>query len=120
MPIVDTLIYKPICSSICKNKTGRMTLAVDSLILFTDVAYRTTLALACIMMLITLVMGIYAVVYKLMENPVEGWTATICFLAFALFGVFVILAIIIKYLQIIVKLNFQKREFLFESIEKIQ
>jgi glycosyltransferase involved in cell wall biosynthesis len=117
---VDTLIYKPICSSICKNKTGRMTLAVDSLILFTDVAYRTTLALACIMMLITLVMGIYAVVYKLMENPVEGWTATICFLAFALFGVFVILAIIIKYLQIIVKLNFQKREFLFESIEKIQ
>ncbi len=116
---VDTLIYKPICSSICKNKTGRMTLAVDSLILFTDVAYRTTLALACIMMLITLVMGIYAVVYKLMQNPVEGWTTTVGFIALGFCGLFVILAMVIKYLQTIVNLIFKRKDFLFESIVKL-
>ncbi|MDK2868670.1 MAG: polyisoprenyl-phosphate glycosyltransferase, partial [Clostridiales bacterium] len=50
---------------------------------------------------------------------VEGWTPTILFLSFAFFGVFGILAIVIKYLSIIVELIFKKRQYVYESIQKI-
>lgn len=117
---VDVLVYKSVRPAVHKINKGRITLAVDSLILFTDVAYRATLALACMMMLITMLMGIYAIVYKLTENPVEGWTTTVGFIALGFCGLFVILAMVIKYLQTIVNLVFKKKNFLFESIIKLQ
>lgn len=117
---ITSIKYKPI-ENVSRNKqNGRAPLAVNSLILFTDVAYRVTLALAFIMALTAVVMGVYALIYKLMENPVEGWTTTIIFLAFGFFGLFVIMAMVIKYLQTLVSLVFQKKNYLFESIEKLQ
>ena len=65
-------------------------------------------------------MGVYALVYKIMQNPVAGWATTIIFLAFGFFGLFAIMAMVIKYLQMLVSLVFQKKNYLFESIEKLQ
>ncbi|MBP1615200.1 MAG: glycosyltransferase family 2 [Bacteroidetes bacterium] len=117
---IDVIEYIPVRAVMRKHYDDRMGLAVDSLILFTNVAYCITFTLAIIMMLITIGVAIYALIYKLMENPVEGWTTTILFLAFGFFGLFTILAMVIKYLQMIVKLHFSKKEYLFESINKLQ
>lgn len=112
--------YSPIRKTIHKKHTDRSDVVKDSLILFTDVAYRITVSLACIMAITTAFFAIYAFFYWLTSNPVEGWTTTIIFLAFGFFGLFIILSIVIKYLQVIVKLTFHKKQYLFESIEKLQ
>lgn len=117
---VISVKYKAVDKVSRKKQEGRASLAVNSLILFTDVAYRVTLTFAVIMALTAGVMGVYALVYKLMENPVEGWATTIIFLAFGFFGLFVIMAMVIKYLQTLVQLVFKKKDYLFESIERLQ
>jgi dolichol-phosphate mannosyltransferase len=99
-----------------KNRTQ---LAVDALILFTDVGYRFAITMTFLMMLITVIVALYAVIVYVFQNPVEGWTPTILFLSFAFFGVFGILAVVIKYLSIIVELIFKKRQYVYESIQKL-
>lgn len=94
-------------------------LAVDTLLLFTDAGYFISKMLSLCMMLISLFMGIYTVAVYLMAKPVAGWTTTVLFLSAAFFGLFVILTIIIKYLQILLGLTFRKMRYSFESIEKI-
>lgn len=117
---IDVIKYTPTYKVRRKYYSDRKELAVDSLILFTDVAYRSTVTLSIIMALIAIGFAVYAVAYKLMENPVDGWTTMICFLSFGFSGMFIIMAMVIKYLQTLVRLNFKKKEFLFESIEKLQ
>lgn len=117
---ITSIRYNPLENVIRKNHEGRTSMAIISLILFTDVAYRVTLTLAVIMAVTAVCMGVYALTYKLMENPVEGWATTIIFLAFGFFGLFAIMAMIMKYLQTLVSLVFQKKNYLFESIEKLQ
>ena len=71
------------------------------------------------MIFITVVVLIYTVVAFIVSNPIEGWTSTILFLSVAFFGLFVILTIIIKYLQIIVELVFKRKSYSYDSIEKL-
>lgn len=101
-------------------KENRKDLAINSMILFTNVAYRLAITLACIMMAVTVGVAVYTLIVFLGNSkPVEGWTTTMLFLAFAFFGVFAISAIIIKYLTIIMGLVFNKQKYMIESIEKV-
>lgn len=117
---VDTLTYSPVNKVIRKHHDDRSRVAIDSLILFTDVAYRVTVGLALLMLLISVIMAIYALTYWVYESPVEGWTTTILFMAFGFCGLFAIFAMVIKYLQTLVNLSFKKKDYLFESIIKLQ
>ena len=71
------------------------------------------------MMLLSFFMIIYTVVVYLIGHPIEGWTTTVLFLSVAFLGLFGILTIIVKYLQIIVNMIFRRKHYTFESIEKI-
>ena len=97
----------------------RTNLAMDSLILFTDLGYTFARNMTFIMILAAVFTAIYSLVVYFTGNPVEGWTTTILFLAFSFFGLFGILTIIIKYLQIMVNLVFKRQRYSFESIEKM-
>lgn len=101
------------------ERTYRRNLATDSLILFTEAGYRLTLFMTMLMMLVAVFIGVYALVIFALGSPVEGWTTTILFLAVAFFGLFAVLAIIIKYLSILVNLTFKKQQYRFSGIEKI-
>lgn len=99
-----------------KYRTG---LAFDSLILFTKMGYSFAKAMTAIMMFISVFMIIYSAAIYMTSNPVAGWTTTVLFLSVAFFGLFGILTVIIKYLQLIVDLVFKRKHYSFESIEKI-
>lgn len=101
------------------QKKYREELAVESLILHTNVAYKVSSVLTCAMMAVTLFALIYTVVVFLTGNPVAGWTTMMLILSFGFLGMFAILSIIIRYLTIILDLNFKKQQIVFESIEKI-
>lgn len=102
-----------------KEKKYRSGLAVDSLILFTDVGYRFSMTMTILMMIMSLLTIVYTVITYYMANPVAGWTTTILFLSVCFFGLFGILTIIIKYLQLLVDMVFKRKFYSFESIEKL-
>lgn len=97
----------------------RSGLAIDSLILFTEVGYRFSVIMTALMMLISIFMIAYSVVIYATSHPVAGWTTTILFLSIAFFGLFGVLTMVIKYLQLIIDLVFKRKHYSFESIEKL-
>ena len=101
------------------EKRYRSKLAVDSLILFTEVGYRFSMSMTVLMMMMSIFMLIYSVVTYFVIHPVAGWTTTILFLSIAFFGLFGILTIIVKYLQLLVDMVFKRKHYTFESIEKL-
>lgn len=102
-----------------REKKYRFSLAVDSLILFTDLGYRFAITMTLLMTLIALCTAAYSIVVYVLGTPVAGWTTTILFLSVCFLGLFGILTVIIKYLQILVDLVFKRKRYSFESIEKI-
>ncbi len=118
----DNIKYTPLSISVGlsdkKETKYRSGLAIDTLILFTDLGYSFAKCMTAMMMLMSVFMIIYAVVIFITGHPVEGWTTTILFLAVAFFGLFGILTIIIKYLQLLVNLVFKRKHYNFECIAK--
>lgn len=70
-------------------------------------------------LLSTLFVFIYTIVIFFSKNPVQGWTTTMLFLSFGFFGIFALMTIAIKYLDIIINLLFKNKIYLIESIEKL-
>lgn len=117
------LTYK-VTSNISEKKDSftkkyRKALAEDSFIIFTDLGYRVSVLITSLMLIFTVGVGIYSLIFKFLKNPVPGWTSTILFLSVSMFFVFMVLTIVLKYLQILVNLVFKKSRYNFESIEKL-
>ena len=117
----DTILYTSKERSGGKKPNTRQQLgtAFDSLIFYTDLAYKVTIAISLFMMLITLAGSIYAIIVYILGIPVAGYTTTLLLMTASFFGVFAILTVILKYLSLIVKLIFVKQEYVIESVEKI-
>lgn len=119
----DTLVYpvsgQPEKKNDRKERRYRTALAADSLILFTDLGYRCALFMTLFMMFVSLFMLVYTVAAYLVIHPVAGWTTTVLFLSVGFLGLFGILTIVIKYLQLLVRLVFRRKQYTFESVEKL-
>ncbi|MBR3247813.1 MAG: glycosyltransferase [Clostridiales bacterium] len=101
------------------ERAYRTKLAADSLLLFTQIGYSFAKFMTFLMMFISFFMIVYSLLVFFSASPVEGWTTTILFLSVAFLGMFGILTVIIKYLQLIVELVFKRKKYSFESVEKI-
>ncbi|MCL2487497.1 MAG: glycosyltransferase [Oscillospiraceae bacterium] len=97
----------------------RRELAVNSLILFTDLGFSLAKWLTAIMILMTLFFGGYTVAVYLSASPVPGWTTTMLLISAGFFGLFSILTVIIKYLSILTNLVFIQQKYIIEGIEKL-
>lgn len=102
-----------------KARKTRRTLAVDSLLLFTDVGYRIAAWMAALMAAVMVFTAVYALAIYISGIAIVGWTTTVLFLAFAFFGLFAILSIVIKYLALLLNLTFKRQRYLFDGIEKL-
>lgn len=102
-----------------EKKEAPFRLALDSLILYTDFGYRFGIGLTLLMLAATLVELMYTITIWLTGNPISGWTTTMFVLTLCMTGVFAILAMTMKYLTLLVRLVFQKQNYLVESIEKM-
>lgn len=102
------------------EQKGRISLAIDSLALYTAAGYRVSFGITLIMMAIALFETVYTLVVYLIGRPIEGWTTTMLVLTFGFSGLFFILSIIIKYITLMLEMIFKRQKYLIESIEKIQ
>ena len=102
-----------------KVNQNKIETAVNSLILFTNIGYKFASFMSILMIMITVLVAIYTSVIFISNNPVQGWTTTMLFLSFCFCGLFIIMTIIIKYLEILLKLTFRKNTYMIESINKL-
>ena len=116
----DIIKYDPIktfkTSSLPEERSR---LAIDSLILFTSVAYKLSLFMTVLMMSLAAFGGIYTLIIFFLGKPIEGWTTMMLLISAAFFGVFAILTIVIKYLSVLVSLVFTKSRYIIEGIDKL-
>ena len=84
-----------------------------------DAGYRISLSIAVAMLLLTLAELVYTLVVYLGGRPVDGWTTTMLVLTVGFFGLFCILAIVIKYLSLLTELVFKQQKYLVEGVEKL-
>ena len=93
---------------------------MNSLVLYTDVGYRVCAGISLLMLLGTLAELVYTLLVFLGGgHPIEGWTTTMLVLSIGFFGVFLVLALVLKYLSLVVDLVFRHQKYLIEGIEKI-
>ena len=116
----DTLLYECTKKVKLRSASNRLELATNSLVLFTDIAFRFTFWFAVIIIVLTVGMAIYAGISLIQNNTVDGWAIVTLFGGFALSGLFVVLCMIVRYQTTLVRLNFLKRDYVFESIDKLQ
>lgn len=109
----------PAGSGTREERRYRLSLATDVLILFTEVGYRFSMTMTVAMLVMSILMVGYSLFAYFVLHPVEGWTTTILFLSVAFFGLFGILTIIVKYLQLLVDMVFKRTHYSFESVEKL-
>ncbi len=102
-----------------REKLHRQNVAIDSLVMFTDFGYKFSIGMTLCMMAIICIVSIYSIIAFCVSNPISGWTSTILFLSFIFFGLFGILTVIIKYLQLLIDLIFRRKSYTFEGIEKL-
>ena len=118
---IQHIDYKPLQNAVVSDSAQKVKreLALNSLILFTDIGYKISLFLTVAMSFVLLAAGVYTVAVFLSANPVAGWTTTMLVMSFGFFGLFVILAFVLKYLSVILNMVFVHKQYVIESVQKI-
>ncbi len=116
----DTILYDCIKSKKSKRYSNRLELATNSLVLFTDIAFRFSFWFAVLMFVLTIGMAIYIVASLVDSRLVSDWAMVVFSLNFVSTGFLAILCMVIRYLSTLVRLNFLKRDYVFETIDKLQ
>jgi dolichol-phosphate mannosyltransferase len=92
---------------------------LNAFILFTNIFYRFAVLLSLIMMVITFSGMVYTIILYFYGKAVSGYISTLFVLTAGFFVVFALLAVIIKYLSLIINILFKKTDYVIESIDKI-
>ena len=101
--------------SIFRNK-----MAINSLIIYTNLAFNISLGITLALFVFTILTVFYVcAIYFSGTKPIEGWTTTMLVMSGSFSGIFFILAIIIKYLSLLIELVYSKKTYLVESVERL-
>ena len=103
-----------------RRYANRLELASTSLVLFTDLAFRFVFTIAVLASIITTGLVIYGITTFIMNGLINSWTIIVFFICLALSGILTAICIVIRYLSTLVKLNYLKKDYIFESIDKLQ
>ena len=120
----DTIVYDN-KSMIQKGRNreergNRSTLAVDTIIIFTDVLEKFSLMVS-VVLFAALMMMFGWIVYSLFSSvrPVEGWMSLMTLISFGFFMLSVMLTLIFKYLSVILNMSFKRQRYVIEGVEKL-
>lgn len=107
-----------------KNIAGKSYLrtktAIDTLIIYTNLAFSISVSISLMLLFCTLSIIIYTLfIYLGKHKPIEGWTTIMLLLSGGFSGLFLLIAIMIKYLSLILEIVFKKKSYIQEKIEKI-
>lgn len=120
---LDTILYNPV-KRFAKTggieKVFRNRMAINAIIIYTNLAFKLSLYITFILFSFTLLAALYTLwVYLSNIKPIEGWTTLMLLISGSFSGLFFILAVIIKYLSLIVELVYSKKTYLVESAKRL-
>lgn len=116
---VTSVKYKPIVEGIFNKYDRDLSNAMTAFLLFTDVGYSLTAKLACFMALVCLLSIVGTFAYFVVTTTVNVPILSFVIISFFFAGMFAILTIVVSYLKTISSLVFRKKDYIFESIEKL-
>lgn len=120
----DTIVYDNKAfarKGINKEERGsRNNLAVDTLVIFTDVMEKFSLLVSIVLLGAMAVMFGY-LIYSIFSavRPVEGWLSTMFLMSFGFFMLSVMQTLIFKYLSVILNMSFKRQRYVIEGVEKL-
>jgi len=98
----------------------RAGLATDIFISYSSIVLRVTLFMAVFFMLFSIGGGFYSlIIYFVKDVHVEGWSTLMLLLALGLSGIFFILAMMVKYLEIILRETQSSPLYIVKSVSVI-
>ena len=95
-----------------------LAMAVTSLALYTDVFYKVAFWLAAVMAVLSLAEIAYVAAVAVSGVAVTGWVTTMLVLTVGFMAVFVLFAFSLKYLDLLVKITFERQGYLTNGIER--
>lgn len=103
-----------------EERGNRSTLAVDTIIIFTDVLEKFSMLVSIILFGALLLMFGW-IVYSIFSSvrPVEGWMSLMTLISFGFFMLSVMLTLIFKYLSVILNMSFKRQRYVIEGVEKL-
>lgn len=121
----DTLVYDNNREAAGRSRNreergSRSTLAADTIIIFTDVLEKLSMAVSVVLFGALLIMFGY-LVYSIFSKvrPVEGWLSIMSLMSFGFFMLSVMLTLILKYLSVILNMSFKRQRYVIEGVEKL-
>lgn len=116
---ISSITYLPNKNREKKSSFFQNKMAINTLIIYTNLAFRISIAITLLLFLFTLGTVFYTImIYFSDKKPIEGWTTLMMLISGSFSGLFFLLAIIIKYLSLLVELVYSKKMYLFESIDR--
>ncbi len=120
----DTIVYDN--KAMVKKGMGReergtrSSLAIDTLIILTDVLEKFSLAVSIVLLGALIIVGVY-IIYSIFSavRPVEGWLSIMALMSFGFFMLSVMLTLIFKYLSVILNMSFKRQRYVIEGVEKL-
>ena len=103
-----------------EEKGARSSLAVDSLIIFTDVLEKISMTVSAVLLVALVAMFGYLIYSTFSaERPVEGWLSTMMLMSFGFFMMSVLLTLVLKYLSVLLGISFKRQRYVIEGVEKL-
>ena len=104
--------------------TGELThqtspgMAITSLALYTPAFYRFAFILAAAMAILSFAELIYVILIAISGLAITGWITTMFALTVGFLGIFILLAFALKYLDILVRITFERQGYITDGIER--
>lgn len=120
----DYIKYKPVLGSkkVRKNRkeaSYRLNSGINFMMIFTKVVEKLTIALSTLFLLVSIGTGGWAIYSYLVEdNVVGGWVSLMGVLSFGFFGIFLLITVLVKYMSLILDVNYKKTAYVVESVNK--
>ncbi len=121
----DTLVYDNKKENADRSRNSeergnRNTLAADTIIIFTNVLEKISLAVSVVLLGALVIMFLY-LIWSIFSKvrPVEGWLSIMFLMAFGFFMMSVMLTLILKYLSVLLNMGFKKQRYVIEGVEKL-
>ena len=104
-----------------KEEMGsRSTLAMDTVIIFTNLLERASMFLSILFFVILILMFGYVVTsFFSAQKPVEGWLSLMGLMSLGFFMMFLMLTLIFKYLSVILNMMFKRQQYVIEGVDKL-
>ncbi len=99
---------------------SRSMLALDTIIIFTDVLEKLSVVVSVVLLGALLIMFGY-LVYSVFSRarPVEGWLSIMSLMSFGFFMMSVMLTLILKNLSVLLNMSFKRQHYVIEGVEKL-